>query len=200
MNDLRAAPASGASPAVFVCGRTALWMPRVLAGAVLVSGMLAAFRVDGYAELQFSSGLLATVVVFSAFLAIWILRAGAEVRLRVRFDGGLVLFEIGNSATGVTFANLDRFEFEGPIGVSKRLFPATVLLDKDGKTWRLPVALDRGAELIRQIVLRSGRSDLEAWADTLHLERRMRRGVWFTRGGYLVATLSLAAAAWFYVH
>jgi hypothetical protein len=189
---------SASSEVEFRCRAAARWMPRTLSAAFLVGAMLAAFRLDAAKYLTFGPSVQGGVVVVGGIVALWILRAGAEARLRVRFDGGLLHFSAGSRNAALKLDAVDRLDREAPFGPSRRLFPAVVILDRDGRPWRVPVVIRPGEPLVREIVARTGRSDLEAWAESLRLEAWMRGGQWFVVAGYALAAAIVGIGWLFY--
>lgn len=182
------------------CGLAARWLPRAFAGAVLLGSMLVAFRFSAGRASGVGFPLQAFLILIGAALGLWILRSCAEVRVKVDLEDEQILFSYGAQTSNLALAQIQRFEFDHPMTASRRPLPAAVLIDDDARAWRLPVVLESGADLIEAIVLRSGRSDLETWAETLSLRRRMSRGGLVTALGYACALLLLAAAFWFYLH
>lgn len=182
------------------CGAAARWLPRVSAAAVLLAGLLASFRFQAWDSNPGGSPLRMFLVVVVGAMALWILRSAAEVRIRVDLDDQRLQLSYGSQSSGITLQQIERFEFDHPMTASRRLLPATVVVDDKGRAWRLPVVLDSGAELIEAIIERTGREDLEAWADSLSLRQRMNRSSLVTGIGYACVALILAGAFWFYLH
>jgi len=181
------------------CSGAALWLPRVLAAAVIVASMLGAFRLELSPGASFSKPIQGGVIVVGAFLGLWILRAGSEVRIRMHLDGPRLFFSSGRQSAALEVDSIVRLGYEAPLGASRRLFPAAVLIEKNGRPWRLPVLLDRGAALIDDLLERSGRSDLVSWAESLRLRQRMERRRTVLVVGYSLSGLIVAAGWLFYV-
>lgn len=181
------------------CSGAVLWLPRVLAAAVVVASMLAAFRLEMSQGASLAKPIQGGVIVVGAFIGLWILRAGSEVRLRMHFDGPRLFFSLGRQSAAVELDAIVRLAREAPFGASRRLLPAAVLIEQNGRPWRLPVVLDHGAELIDDLLERSGRSDLAAWAEILELKQHMQRKQTVIVVGYSVALLVVLAGWLFYV-
>ena len=181
------------------CGAAARWLPRVAAAAVLLAFLLVSFRFQAWESNPGGSPLRVFMVVIGAAIGLWILRSGAEVRLKVDLEDERVRLSYGTVSSTVALDKVDRFEFDHPMTASRRLLPAAVLLDEKGTAWRLPVVLESGADLIDAIVERSGREDLAAWADSLPLRQRMNRAGLVTAVGYGAAAAVVASGVWFYL-
>ena len=83
--------------AAYRCGAAARWLPRALAGSLLAAAVVATNRVDPELVISGSPGFRTAVVVLAAILAVWILRQGSEVRLRIEVHERDLLFEFGAS-------------------------------------------------------------------------------------------------------
>jgi len=185
---------------LYACGPAARWLPRVVAAAILIGAMLVAYRFDLHRSLTFTRSLQGLLVVLGAAIGLWIVRSGAELRLRVGIVREGVRFDYGKGAVTLAYDDVQRFDFEPPLSSSRRLWPTTVLLDDRGRAWRLPALLRDGDLLIRELVSVSGREDLATWAESLNLARRMGRSATLVAAGYVLAGAVVAAAFAFYVH
>lgn len=183
----------------FRCGAAARWLPRTLAAAMLVSAMLVAYRFDPHRSMTFAREIQALVVVVGAALGLWIARTGSELRLTVRAERERLELSYGRQASTVRFDDIERLAFEAPLGAARRLWPATLLIDRAGREWRLPALLRDGDRLIEALVANSGRDDLAAWVDSLKLRQRMAHSGALTATGYGLAVLAVAAALLFYL-
>lgn len=184
---------------LFRCSAGARWLPRVLAAASLASGLLAAQRLDLARELPFARGVQVVVMGAGALLAVWLLRAGAESRLALTIGARRLLFAYGARTVGLEYEQIERLDYEAPFGMSRQLFPAVVLRDRDGRDWRVPVVLTEGGRALHELLERAGRDDLVEWAATLRLGARMGRGAIVVATGYALAAALLLAAAYFYL-
>lgn len=182
------------------CGAAARWLPRALAGSLLAAALVATTRVDPGLVISGSRGFRAAVVVFAVIFAAWILRQGRELRLRIVLDDRELVFESGAQRSTLRLEEVEALRYDAPFGISRSWVPATVLIDRRGKEWRLPGLLDAGDRLVEQIVQRSGKQNLEAWAHALRICSRMGRGGSRVRLGYVTAAAIFAAGALYYVH
>ena len=82
-----------------------------------------------------------------------------------------------------------------PFGASRFWLPAAVLVDRQGREWRLSALLASGDRLVEEIVERSGREGLAAWAKEHRVGKRMSRATLRVRVGYAVALAILLVAA-----
>jgi len=185
---------------VFTCGVAARWLPRVLAGAILAAAMLAALRFAPYRALAMARIVQGAVCVTGLAAAAWILRsASAESRSVIALDDEGLFLAQGRRNQRLEFERIERFEFDWPLGPSRRLWPATVLVDREGRVWRIPAVVDDGAALIDELLERTRRDDLREWATCLNLARRMGHARWIVGAGYGTAAAFVVAAVAFYV-
>lgn len=194
MNGAREAGA----PEVFRCSAAARWLPRALAGATLSTSLFMMFRIEHQDALGVFQALRVIVVLLGAALALWLLRRGAELRVRVTLEAARLRLAYGARSAALDFESIGRLEYETPFAASRSWIPATILLDRQGRPWRLPALLSRGDGLIAELLQRSGRNDLAAWVDALNLSRRMGRASRLVGAGYLVAAAILAVGLVFY--
>ncbi len=184
---------SGGEPRVYRCGSAARWLPRALAAAVLGVALVAAGGIDPTDRLGLTRPLRIFVVMSGAVSALWLMRKGAELRLRVHVNAGGLGLERGAWKGEIGFDDLDRLEYETPLATSRSWIPALVLRERNGTGWRVPALLGAGDRLIVELIERSGRKDLAAWADVLRLRRRMGRPGTLTLVGYGVVVAFLVA-------
>ena len=186
--------------AVYRCGAAARWLPRVLAGSLLAAALVATKRVDPELVISGSRGFRAAAVMLAGILAVWIVRRGGEVRLRIAVDDTDLVFESGAERSTLHLVDVEALRYDAPFGVSRSWLPATVLIDRGGREWRLPALLDAGDRLVEEILERSGKQNLEAWAQALRIQSRMSRGGSRVRLGYAAAAAILGAGLLYYLH
>jgi hypothetical protein len=185
---------------LYRCGATARWLPRILAAALLVSALLAADRLAPRVRLA-GWGLFApAVVLLGGLLALAVVRQGGEVRRTVRFSAGAVLFGEGKRRFELPFERIETLAWEPPFATRRRWVPALSLVDRDGRSWRIPAFIERGEQLIAELLRRSGRNDLAAWSEALRLASRLGRPARAVSIGYLVALVILVLGLVFYLH
>ena len=156
---------------VYRCGTAARWLPRTVAGTVLVAGLLAVGRLDAGRAVPGAHTFRALLIVATAIAALWIVRKGAEVRLQVRVDDTALTFEWGRSSVSLPLDKIDAIRYEPPFGASRNWLPAAVLVDRDGREWRLSALLGSGDRLVDDIVRLGGREGLATWAAEHHVGR-----------------------------
>ncbi len=186
--------------AAYRCGAAARWLPRALAGSLLAAALVATQRVDPESVVSGSQGFRTAVIVLAAILAVWILRQGSEVRLRIEVNDEDLVFESGAQQSTLRLVDVEALRYDAPFGVSRSWLPATVLIDRGGREWRLPALLDAGDRLVDQILQRGGKQKLEAWARALRIRSRMSRGGSRVRLGYATAAAILGAGLLYYLH
>ncbi len=182
------------------CGAAARWLPRALAGSLLTSALVATTRVDPDVVVSGSRGFRTAVIVLAAIFAVWILRQGSEVRLRIEVDDRDLRFEFGTQQSTLRLVDVEALRYDAPFGVSRSWLPATVLIDRGGREWRLPALLDAGDRLVDEILQRGGKQNLEAWARAFSIRSRMSRGGSRVRVGYATAAAILGAGLLYYIH
>lgn len=190
---------AGEGEAVFRCGWTSRNAPRVLAAALILAVFLVTGRFQDAPGIIGGARLHLALWGGAALLSLWVLNKGAELRLRVGISDQGLSFGYGAGPAALRFDEIETLRFDPPFAARKSWVAATVLLDKRGKSWRLPVALEEGDRLVAELVRRSGREDLATWSDVLHVERRMRRGGLHTAAVYATAGAFLIAAVAFYL-
>ena len=140
------------------------------------------------------------MILLAAILAVWILRQGSEVRLRIEVDDRDLVFESGAQQCTLRLVDVEALRYDAPFGVSRSWLPATVLIDRGGREWRLPALLEAGDQLVEEILQRSGKQNLETWAEALRIRSRMSRGGSRVRLGYATAAAILGAGLLYYLH
>ena len=122
---------------VYGCGAAARWLPRALAAAVLMTAMFGVFRIDGTGD-----ALLPTVrrlvVVAGALLALGVARKGSEVRCKFGLTREALTVVVGSRHYRLELADVRRLDYAAPFAGSLNWLPAAVLVDKDGRSWRVP--------------------------------------------------------------
>ena len=186
--------------AIFVCPAAALWLPRALAGSVLAATVFVTGRVDPLATLVGSRAFRTGLVLVGAIVALWILRRGNEVRMSIAVRSKSLAFRLGRADLTLRFDRIQAVRYDAPFGASRSWLPAVVLVERGDRDWRLPAMLEEGPRLIDEIVERSGREDLAAWADALRLRQRMGRSPMRVRVGYTLALAILALGVGYYFH
>jgi hypothetical protein len=185
---------------VFRGGTAARWLPRVLAAAVLVAALLAAYRFDPTDVLLASRYLRRGVAVVGAVLAWWILRKGTEARAVLALRAEELVFRYGAREYSLRHEDVDRLGYETPFAQSRPWLPALVLRDRFGQPWRISGLIDDGDKLLGELLRRTGRNDLQAWAETLNLQGVMARARRRVLIGYLVAAAIVVAGIVYYLH
>jgi hypothetical protein len=184
---------------VYRCGAAARWLPRCLAAAILGGALLASYRFGPKTVQAGWTYAGPLVVIAGAAAGLWILRKGAELRIGLILSEGGLEFVDGGRRTLLRWQEIDSLSYAPPFSSGRYWLPATVLGDRDGRGWRISALMADGESLIGELLRRAGRSDLDAWADALQLERRMARPGLSIVGGYAAASVVLVAALWFYV-
>jgi hypothetical protein len=186
---------SEASEASYACGTAARWLPRVVAGSLLTAGLLAVGRLGMQPGVPGARTFRMLLVMATALAALWIVRKGGEVRIRVHVAAAQIRFELGRRGASLSFEDIEGVRYEAPFGPSRFWLPATVLVGRDGRGWRLSALLDSGGRLVDEIVERSGREDIAAWVDALGIRERMGRARQRVRVGYAIAAGIVLVAA-----
>jgi hypothetical protein len=184
---------------LYGCGVSARWLPRAVAAAVLVTAMLAAFRIGG------AGGPLLTmvqrsVVVAGAFLGLGVLRKGSEVRCRFGLTRDALTVVVGSRHYRLELADIQRLDYAAPFAGTLSWLPAAVLVDKNGRNWRVPAVVDGGDELLAELLRSVDRHDLDSWAEVYRIVPRMGRYALRIRVGYGVAAAIVLVGLGYYLH
>ena len=155
------------------CGVAARWLPRALAGSILVSVLPVLLRSDPDSRVAGSGPFHTGLILLVALVGLWVLRRGGELRLVIEIRADRMLFGAGSRQAELRFSQIDALRYEAPFAATRTWLPATVLIDRDGTCWRLSALLERGHLLIEELLARSGREDLAAWVDALNVRGRM---------------------------
>ena len=179
----------------FACGAPARWLPRALGGSVLAAGILAAGRVGSQSSAGGAQGFRLLLLMAAAAAALWIVRKGGEVRVRVSVEAEGIVFEVGSHRVSLEFERIEALRYEAPFGPSRSWLPAAVVVERGGREWRLSALLTAGDVLIDTLVNRSGREDLVAWAEAHGIRDKMSRSSLRLRIGYAFALAVVILAA-----
>jgi hypothetical protein len=178
------------------CSIAAVWLPRILAASLLVSGLFAAREIDPAGVVPFSGPVRTVIVIAAAAGALWLVRGGSEVRLRVAVDSTHLTFSAGRHSRKLPIADVRALDFVSAFGTRTRWMPAVVIADRHGGRWRVPAVLREGSQLVETIVERSEREELRAWAEARRLHRRIARAAYLVPVGYVVALALPLLALW----
>lgn len=184
---------------IYGCGAAARWLPRALAAAVLMTAMFGVFRIDDTGD-----ALLPTVrrfiVVAGALLALSVARKGSEVRCKFGLTGEALTVVVGSRHYRLELADVGRLDYAAPFAGSLNWLPAAVLIDKDGRSWRVPALVRDGDELFAELLRRANRHDLDSWAEVYRIVPRMGRYTFRIRLGYAVAAAIALVGLGYYFH
>lgn len=180
----------------FRCGPLARWLPRALAGAMLVAALLAGQRIEHRGGVGAQAQLL--IVAAGAILALWVLRQGSEVRVEVEVDDRGLVFIRGAHRSALSFSAIEGLTWAPSFSLSRTWVPGCVLLDAEGRHWRLCALLHHGDRLVEELLRRAGRDDLAIWAAERFVVRHMARTGIFVVLGYAAAATTLVLALSFY--
>jgi hypothetical protein len=106
----------------------------------------------------------------------------------------------GSRGPRLRYADLDAIRWDGPFGAGRSWLPAAVLVDREGREWRLCSLLNDGARLLDEVLERGGRPALATWAAEYRIVARLARAGRRVAAGYAVAALVLLAAGAYYLH
>ena len=180
------------------CGVAARWLPRTIAAAVLATAMLSAFRID--ATSQALAPTVQQFVVFAgALVALGVARKGSEVRCVFGLTRDALTVGVGSRNLRLGLAEIQRLDYAAPFAGSTSWLPAAVLVDRDGRVWRVPALIDGGDQLFSELLRRAERHDLDSWADVCHIVPRMGRYRLRIRIGYAVAAAILVVGVGYYL-
>jgi len=181
----------------YAAGAAARWLPRAVAGALLAATMAGGLRIDP-ASSALAPWIRAFVVLVGALAALAVVRRGSEVRARFAVDADGLVVRVGRHERRLPWRSMTRLEWLPPFAGARTWLPAFAVVDDAGRAWRVPAVVEDGDRLVDELVRRSGRNDLAAWAESQALRDRMARARSRVVIGYAVAALAFAAAvtAW----
>jgi hypothetical protein len=165
---------------------------------VLVATTLGAFHVEPRADTLLPY-IQRFVVLVGALLAVMIVRRGAVVRRAFGLAGDSLLVSDGRHTSRLRLADVERLDYAAPFGGTTSWIAATELTDRDGRVWRIPALLEDGDRLVRNLIERSGRNDLESWAEAYRVVPRMGRSASHVRMGYAAVVGLLVAGVVYYL-
>ncbi|GEM_PF-3486333 len=173
------------------CSPAGIWLPRVLAGAVLAASLFASRALDP-GDLYRGSGLYrGLVVTLGALLSLWVLKDGAVVKWSVQVRPKGIAFSTGRKSNLLEYRDIVTIDYHPPFSAGKQWVPAVILEDRLGGRWRIPTFIPGGAEWLSAFLEASGKEELAAWADAREISRKMGRGIGSLRTWYVLACLIL---------
>ena len=176
---------------IWRCSTAAIWLPRVLAGVVLIVAYIMSRTMDPGDLYQGSSLYRGLSVVIGTLIALWILKQGAVVRWTVQVGPLGVIFQAGNKSNQLEYRDITTIDYHWPFSAGRHWVPAVVLEDRFGGRWRIPSFIDGGSELLQQLLEATGRTDLTVWAEARDIGTSMGRGIGSLKVWYVIAALIL---------
>lgn len=179
----------------FACSPSTRRLPIVLAAAAVVAAAIAAMRVDPHGVLPNAAWVRGLLVAAGVVVGVRIVLSLAELPLRVTVRESDLLLVRRKRTFALSYEDLGALDYDPAFRHYSMWPPALVLVDRRGRRVRVPAIVEGGERLIRLLVERAGRRDLEDWAAAGGMERRMRRSRWFVPVGYLAALALVVCAA-----
>ena len=173
------------------CTGGGIWMPRLLAGAVLVAAVIASRTMDPDELFASSQVYRWLVIVLGGIIALWILKDGGIVRWSVQASESGLVFRAGRKENVLEYRDIVHIDYHLPFSSGRHWVPAMVLQDRLGTDWRVPSFIQDGGDLVVELLKQADRSELDAWADARRIRKRMGRGLGSLWAWYLVAGLVL---------
>ncbi|MDX1388326.1 MAG: hypothetical protein R3344_04005, partial [Acidobacteriota bacterium] len=176
------------------CGPAAVWLPRVLGGALLAAATVLVFGVDPGGSVPYSSLVKGLVLTVAAAGALWIVRRGSEVRLEFGIGPSGLRLASRRRMLELPWKSIETLDYDPPLGTRSGWIPAMVLVDDRGRRWRIPAVVRDGPGLLEGILVRTARHDLRTWAEARRLRRRLERARAFVASGYVLAAAIVASS------
>jgi hypothetical protein len=177
--------------AVHRCSAGGVWVPRLLAGSVLVTAVIASRTMDPDQLFSSSRVYRGLVIVLGGIIALWVLKDGGIVRRSVQACKQGLVFRSGRKEDVLEYRDIVHIDYHLPFSSGRHWVPALVLEDRLGTAWRIPSFIEDGAGLVAELLERSDRSELDAWSDARNIPRRMGTGVGSPKFWYAVSGLIL---------
>ncbi len=182
------------SPEVFACAPAARHAPGVVAAAMVLAGLIAAWRIEPFGLLTGVAMVRGLFVAVGAVAGLRFLLSAREVRIRAALRDDGLLLELGARAVAIPYGAVESLDYEHAFRRYTRWTPALVVVDVRGQRHRIPACIEDGERLVRGLVERASRRDLGIWADALGLPARMRRARRLAAAAYLCAVAIVVAA------
>jgi hypothetical protein len=179
----------------FLCSALARRLPLILVAAMVAAAAILAARIDPAGRVPNSGVMKGLLVAAAAVLGVRIFLSLSELRLSARLRGGDLLLELRGRMASLSWDDILRLDWDPAFRHYGRWPPALVLIDRRAQRFRLPALIAGGDRLVADLLARSGRADLAAWAGAHRIEARMARARWWTAAGYVAAACVVAVAA-----
>jgi len=181
----------------FECGVAARWLPRVLAGAVLASGMIAASTIDPEGLVSWSGRVRVAMWVVSAALALAIVRGGAVLKRFAELGEENLRIGVRAHAQSLPYVEITDVRLVGPFAGGRSWAPTIAIYDRAGRGWSVPAPLRNGEMFVDHLLSNVGDEQVRAGAEA----RGVRAGLAWARGavcaGYVLAgAVLLIAVLW----
>ncbi len=173
------------------CSRSGIWLPRLLAGAVLGAAVIASRTMDPDQLYSSSQVYRWLVIVLGGIIALWILKDGGIVRWSVLAGPAGLVFRAGRKENVLEYRDIVHIDYHPPFTTGRHWLPALVLEDRLGTHWRVPSFIEDGKGLVSELLQRADRNELNAWSDARRIPLRMGRGIGSLRLWYVVTGLVL---------
>ena len=173
------------------CTSGGIWMPRLLAGAVLVTAVIASRTMDPDELFSSSQVYRGLVMVLGGIIALWVLKDGGIVRWSVQAGDQGLIFRSGRKENVLEYRDIVHIDYHLPFSAGRHWLPALVLQDRLGTSWRIPSFITDGSGLVAELLERADRSELDAWADARRVSQRMGKSAGSLRFWYGVAAMVL---------
>ncbi len=173
------------------CSRGGIWLPRVLAGAVLVAAIIASRTMDPDQLFASSRIYRSLVIILGGIIALWILKDGGIVRWSVRAGETGLLFRSGRKENLLEYRDIVHIDYHLPFSDGRHWLTALVLTDRLNGHWRIPSFIEDGKGLLSELLRQADRNELNAWSDARRIPGRIGRGagslgLWYGLSGMVL--------------
>ncbi len=174
------------------CSRGGIWLPRVLAAAVLLAAVIASRTLDPDHLFASSRIFRPLVIVLGGIVALWILKDGGIVRWSVRAGESGLVFRVGRKENLLEYRDIVHIDYHLPFSDGRHWLTAMVLTDRLEGHWRIPSFIGDGKGLLEELLRQADRNELIAWSDARRIPVRIGRGagslgLWYGVAGTVLA-------------
>jgi hypothetical protein len=167
---------------------------RTLAASVLVSAFLLSTRIYAGVDGTAWSYSRTLVLVAGVVLALAIVGTAGRLHADYQLTPEALRISAGKRRHELPYEQIVDLAYEPPLVTRREWLPSLLLVDRFGKSWRVPALLEDGERFVGELVRITGRDDLESYASARGLRATMARTRTRLLLGYGLALLVLVVS------